>query len=400
MHDVVVIGAGISGLSCARFLAQEGFSVLVLEKSSKIGGSISENLQGFPVYEISRIGVEVPRNNPVKNVVLMSLREKGLELNFGKPICYLVMRGPGDSFDSLLANQAMDAGAEIELKSKAIGVESNKKRLLSVKTENGKAFEGRYFVGADGSFSTTRRIVGFSRLEIKGISYGMKMKNVKIDPLSVCGVFNNEVAPRGYGYVIGYSDERYATVAVSTRPKYASKDIKAYFKLLLDFIKPITRKAKVIQSFAGSVTCNDGSHRVVKKNILFVGEAGGFQDPTFGFGMAPSIRSAAIASQSIIKSYEAGDSSFLQDYEREARDRIFEKEIAWKWKLRKMIIERMNDKDMDALISSFAGNERGLEQVLETGNLRPLRRCIFKAIRKRPSLLRYLLYVPFMFLPF
>lgn len=36
--DVVVIGAGPGGLSCAYFLAEANFEVLVLEQSSSVGG--------------------------------------------------------------------------------------------------------------------------------------------------------------------------------------------------------------------------------------------------------------------------------------------------------------------------------------------------------------------------
>ncbi len=38
-HDVIVIGAGIGGLSCAAFLASSGRRVLVLERSRHIGGT-------------------------------------------------------------------------------------------------------------------------------------------------------------------------------------------------------------------------------------------------------------------------------------------------------------------------------------------------------------------------
>ncbi|MFX0097880.1 MAG: NAD(P)/FAD-dependent oxidoreductase, partial [Candidatus Hodarchaeota archaeon] len=382
-----------------RILAQEGFDVLVLEKSKEIGGSINENLQGFPFYEVSRLNIDVPKDNPVRNATLTSSKERSFQLNFEKPICYLVLRGSGDSFDSHLANQAMDVGAEIELNSEAVGVRSSKERLLSIRTKNGKVFKGRYFVGADGVFSASRRMVGLSPLEIKGISYGMKMENVEIDALSIHGIFNSEVAPRGYGYVIGYPGGRFATVAVSTRPKYSSKNIKEYFRLLLGLIKPIMKNAKEVQPFVGSVTCNDGSHRVVRKNILFIGEAGGFQDPTFGFGMAPSIRSATIASQAISKSHETGNLNVLRDYERTVGSRIFEKEIGWKWKLRKTIIERMNDKDMDAIFSSFRGSEEALERVIQTGDWMLLRRFVFKIIGKRPALLRHIFRIPLLFLP-
>lgn len=399
MYDVVIVGAGISGLCCARFLAQEGFDVLVLEKSKRIGGSINENIQGFPFFEVSRVNIEVPKDNPVRNATLTTSKETSFELNFEKPICYLVIRGSGDSFDSRLADQAMDVGVEIELDSETVGINSSKKGLVSIRTKNGKAVKGRYFVGADGVLSATRRMVGLSPLEIKGISYGMKMENVEVDPLSIHGIFNSKVAPKGYGYVIGYPDERSATVAVSTRPKYASKNIKEYFRLLLKLLKPIMKNAKDIQPFSGSVTCNDGRHRVVMKNVLFVGEAGGFQDPTFGFGMAPSIRSAAIASQVISKSHEIGNLNMLQDYERSVKSRIFGKEIGWKWKFRRMILERMNDQDVDAIISSFKGDEEALGRVIDTGNWMLLRKSIFKAIRRRPSLLRHLLHLPLIFLP-
>lgn len=39
--DIVVIGAGISGLMAARELAKKGKSVLVIEASGRVGGRIN-----------------------------------------------------------------------------------------------------------------------------------------------------------------------------------------------------------------------------------------------------------------------------------------------------------------------------------------------------------------------
>lgn len=44
MHDVIVIGAGLSGLGCARALAARGLKVLVLEKSRSLGGRCATRL--------------------------------------------------------------------------------------------------------------------------------------------------------------------------------------------------------------------------------------------------------------------------------------------------------------------------------------------------------------------
>lgn len=47
-HDVIVIGSGVGGLTCASLLAKEGLDVLVLERLNRIGGCCSNyNVNGF-----------------------------------------------------------------------------------------------------------------------------------------------------------------------------------------------------------------------------------------------------------------------------------------------------------------------------------------------------------------
>ena len=39
MYDVIVIGAGISGLTCSKYLSEKGLNVLVLEKEDSMGAA-------------------------------------------------------------------------------------------------------------------------------------------------------------------------------------------------------------------------------------------------------------------------------------------------------------------------------------------------------------------------
>lgn len=69
MPSVIVVGAGLAGLNCARTLARKGFEVVVLEKSDRVGGRIKTDLidgfrfdHGFQVLnpsysEVQRLGI-------------------------------------------------------------------------------------------------------------------------------------------------------------------------------------------------------------------------------------------------------------------------------------------------------------------------------------------------------
>lgn len=49
-HDVVVVGAGVAGLSCARELARLGLDVVLLEAAERVGGRVtSDDVDGFVV---------------------------------------------------------------------------------------------------------------------------------------------------------------------------------------------------------------------------------------------------------------------------------------------------------------------------------------------------------------
>ncbi len=81
---VGIIGAGPSGLSCAYFLALEGFSVEIFEAKSKAGGMAADAIPTFRLDEasldsdikrIKKLGVKIHLGSPVDQKRFNSLRE-------------------------------------------------------------------------------------------------------------------------------------------------------------------------------------------------------------------------------------------------------------------------------------------------------------------------------------
>jgi phytoene dehydrogenase-like protein len=98
MHDVVIIGAGHNGLTCAYYLAAKGLKVAVLEASDTVGGAAvtDEFLPGFrnsaASYTVSLLNPKVIRD--------LDLERHGLKVVLRKTDNFL----PGDG-DYLLSGR-------------------------------------------------------------------------------------------------------------------------------------------------------------------------------------------------------------------------------------------------------------------------------------------------------
>src|SRR5580698_11546783 len=84
-HDVVVIGAGMAGLTAARSLAEAGLKVLVVEANDRIGGRIWTRHVGDEAIEL---GAEFIHGRPPELWAL--IEEAGLETyeRGGAQICF------------------------------------------------------------------------------------------------------------------------------------------------------------------------------------------------------------------------------------------------------------------------------------------------------------------------
>ncbi|MCR6643572.1 MAG: NAD(P)/FAD-dependent oxidoreductase [Terricaulis sp.] len=94
MHDVIIIGAGHNGLTCAAYLARAGFKVLVLERRGVVGGAaVTEAFH--PGFRNSVASYTVSLLNP-KVIADLELKRHGLRLVERKVSNFLPL--PGDDY--------------------------------------------------------------------------------------------------------------------------------------------------------------------------------------------------------------------------------------------------------------------------------------------------------------
>ena len=58
MYDCIIVGAGPAGLSCAYYLAIDGYDVTVFEKQQRLGGMLTLGIPSF-VLEKNVVDAEI-----------------------------------------------------------------------------------------------------------------------------------------------------------------------------------------------------------------------------------------------------------------------------------------------------------------------------------------------------
>ena len=153
-YDVVVVGSGPAGSVTARFAAESGAKVLIIERRQEVGvpvlcgEGISRKIDDWDMLEGKRWiagkmeGARI--YSPDGTMVKLSADVAGNETG------YVVYR---DIFDQELARQAIKAGAKIMMNTTVVGLLKDKDKIKGIKAKHFDEeieIEADIIVGADG----------------------------------------------------------------------------------------------------------------------------------------------------------------------------------------------------------------------------------------------------------
>jgi digeranylgeranylglycerophospholipid reductase len=353
-YDIVVVGSGPAGSVTARFAAENGAKVLIIERRAEVGvpvlcgEGISRKIDNWDMLEGKRWiagkmdGAHI--YSPDGTCVTLSADKAGNETG------YVVYR---DIFDQELARRAANAGAKIMMNTQAMALIKKNGKINGIKAKQFDEefeIEANVVVGADGVESKVGQWGGLDTcLKPKDLETCAQytMTNIECEDAYCDFYLGNEIAPGGYVWVFPKGKD-VANVGIGI---LASLSEAGRAKKLLDqFIEndPRLKKGEPLRFLAGAVPVSNPVE-TVRDNLVLVGDAARHVDPITGGGLTHCLQGGKIAGETIGRAIKEQDYSqdFLEAYE-EGWKEAFSNKIKRNYLVKEIMLD-MDDKTFNKL---------------------------------------------------
>jgi len=359
-YDVVIVGSGPAGSVTARFAAENGAKVLVIERRSEVGvpvlcgEGISRKIDEWNILEGKRWiagrmdGARI--FSPDRTCVTLGAEQAGNETG------YVVYR---DIFDQELAKSAMKAGAKFMMNAQATDLIKDGDKIIGVKAKHFDEeleFFADIIVGADGVESKVGQWAGINTLlKPRDLETCAQYTLTDIDVKDAYCEFylGKEIAPGGYIWVFP-KEKGVANVGIGILASLSESGMAK--KLLDNFIEndPRLNKGKTIRFLAGAVPVSNPAEETVLDNFILIGDAARHVDPITGGGLTHCLEGGKIAGEIIAKAVKEKDFSkeFLSQYEKGWKE-AFGQKIKRNYLVKELMLD-MDDKTFNKLAHALS----------------------------------------------
>ncbi len=321
-YDIVIVGAGPAGSMAARFAAEQGVSVLMLEKDRDVG---------YPVRcgeAISKAGVEEFIQSDDKWIAA-----KISKFSFIAPDDSEVIVEFGDAgyvlerriFDYELARTAAEAGAEILTRAYVNGLQFENGKVSGVKYKfNGeqKEVKAKVVIAADGVESRVGRWAGLeTHIDFRDMESAVQITaaNIPVDQNTLYFYFGKDVAPNGYFWIFPKGHNK-ANIGLGVSGLIGKK--KSAQSYLDDFMSKHYPNAPVLTKIAGGVPCSITLDKISGPGIMLVGDAARQVNPLSGGGIASGMIGGKIAGTIAGEAIKQNKLDHILTYDKAWHDRL------------------------------------------------------------------------------
>jgi len=322
-YDIVVVGAGPAGSMAARFAAERGVSVLVLEKDRDVGypvrcgeavskAGIEEFINSDPKFIAATIN-KFSFISPNGTEILIPLEEEG----------YVLERR---IFDYELAKSASKAGAEFLTRAYVNGLLFKNNKVSGVKYEfqgKEKQVEAKVVIAADGVESRVGRWAGIkTHIDFRDMESAVQITAAgldNIDDQTCYFYFGKEFAPEGYFWIFPKGNNS-ANIGLGVGGNTGKK--KSALSFLNHFMRKNYPDASVLTTIAGGVPCVPTLEKIVAPGIMVVGDAARQVNPLSGGGIVSGMIGGSIAGTVGAEAVQKNDLDHIIEYEKQWSKRL------------------------------------------------------------------------------
>jgi geranylgeranyl reductase family protein len=352
MFDVLIVGAGPAGSSCARACAAAGLKTALIDRDSfprskPCGGAVSEQA-------LSYLDFTLPPEIAEEECFGARIHYHGRTVKVTKQhrIAVLVSR---DKFDSYLLEKAIETGAQF-FPDKTCAAVTLHPDSVEVRTD-ASAYQARYVIGADGVHSVVARTIRpcFTREEVAVALVGHVPGNNGNSGENLHGHLEMYfgIAPMGYGWVFPHRGYRSVGIMATSSKSFRHQAALSAFSRGLGI---------QLRDVRGHLIPRGGMKRTIQSGrILLAGDAAGFADPFHGEGISHAILSGKLAAKAVadVVSSSRDESSSFSWYRREC-ERLIGKNLRVA-----LSMGRLFDRYQKLFIRVFFDNPAALEKFLD-----------------------------------
>ena len=376
MVDVAIIGGGPGGMSAARRLAADGWSVTVIEEHDRVGTPV--HCTGVLAEDVIA-SMDLPAEavlNPLSTVRFVAPAGHSFDYTTATTEAVVIDR---EVFDVAMSRRAEAAGAVIMRGVRVTAIDPDDAGV-TITLSTDAPMRARAVILACGANYGFQKRLGLGMPSTFLPSAQMELPADRPGDVEIH--FGSEIAPKGFAWAVPVrrTHGTFARIGVM-----ADGDAGACFSKMLSRVQqrwevsvPDTLAPRRRMLPLSSVK------RTYTDRVLAVGDAAGLVKPTTGGGIYYSVVSGEIAAEVLGSRLAVNDLSAaaMREYEERWRTR-FQSEFTAQLALR-FVAQRMRDSDIDALFT-LATTDGILPLVRETARFNRHRDFILALLRHQPA---------------
>jgi digeranylgeranylglycerophospholipid reductase len=310
-YDCIVIGGGPGGAWTAKHAAENGATVLLLEKDREVGLPVrcGEAVGREGLQEV--LGTE-PESRWIANTIdgVILVAPDGREVVVDARQCgYILDRR---IFDYDLVRIASEKGVEVVTKAYVFDILQNNGAAQGVRLQHlGQTHEvaAAVVIGADGVESRVGRWAGLrTNIKMRDMESCMQLtlSNIKVDRRYIYFYFGKNIAPGGYLWVFPKGDTS-ANVGIGISGEFSR--FKSAQKYLMEFVTRTFPGAAILYTVVGGVPCAATLKQITRDGLMLVGDAARQVNPMSGGGIITAMLAGKIAGCIAASAVSDGDVS-------------------------------------------------------------------------------------------